>query len=100
MYITTHGFPLRFDIPPFDEKDRHDEALISYRGFQNPFAIIWDDLLNLFLSLLNSKGVCVIIDSCYAGGFNDPPYFKNRMKNNRMNANEWMQGFAEELSGN
>ncbi len=98
VYITTHGFPLRFDIPPFDEEDKHDEALVSYRGFQNPFAIIWDDLLNLLLSLLNSKGVCVVIDSCYAGGFNDPPYFNNRMKDNRVNANKWMHGFAEDLS--
>jgi len=67
VFISTHGYPLKFDIPPFDEEDKHDEALVSYKGFKNPFAIIWDDLLNLLLSLLNSKGVCVIIDSCYSG---------------------------------
>ena len=99
VYITTHGYPLRFDIPPFDEDDRRDEALISYKGFKHPWKIIWDDLLNLLLSLLNSKGVCVIVDTCYAGGFNDPPYFTNFMKNNRMKADEWMQEFAEDLSG-
>ncbi len=99
VYITTHGFPLSFDIPPFDEDDRKDEALISYKGFKHPWKIIWDDLLNLFLSLLNSKGVCVIIDSCFAGGFNDTPYFRNHLKDERMNADEWMHGFAEDLSG-
>jgi len=99
VYITTHGYPLGIDIPPFDEDDRKDEALISYKGFKHPWKIIWDDLLNLFLSLLNSKGVCVIVDSCYAGGFNDPPYFKNSLKDERMNADEWMHGFAEDLSG-
>jgi len=99
VYITTHGFPLSYDIPPFDEADKHDEALVSYRGFNHPWAIIWDDLLNLLLSLLNSEGVCVIIDSCYAGGFNDPPYFNNRMKGNIMNADEWMHEFAEDIRG-
>jgi len=99
VYITTHGFPLSFDIPPFDEEDKHDEALVTYRGFNHPWAIIWDDLLNFLLSLLNSKGVCVIIDSCYAGGFNDPPYFNNRMKGNNKNADEWMHEFAEDISG-
>ena len=75
VYIATHGFPLRFDIPPFDEDDECDEALVSYWGFKYPWSIIWDDLLNLMLSLLNSRGVCVAIDSCYSGGFNDPPFF-------------------------
>ena len=36
VFITTHGFPLRFDIPPFDEDDRRDEALVSYWGFKYP----------------------------------------------------------------
>jgi len=98
VYITTHGYPLGFDIPPRDEEDKQDEALVSYKGFKHPWAIIWDDLLNLLLSLLNSKGVCVIVDSCYSGGFNDPPYFQTRMKNNKMNANEWMHEFAEDIS--
>ncbi len=99
VYITTHGFPLSFDIPPFDEDDRRDEALVSYWGFKYPWRIIWDDLLNLLLSLLESKGVCVVIDSCYSGGFNDPPYFKSRRNDIRMKAVKWMQEFAEDISG-
>ena len=98
VYITTHGGQLSRDKWPWDEKDGRDEVLLSYRGFQYPWTIIRDDFLNLLLSLLNSKGVCVVVDSCYAGGFNDPPYFKNRMKENRMNAYEWMQEFVEDLS--
>lgn len=83
IYITTHGFPILFDLPPFDEKDGMDEALATYRGFlpfsnpwsweplANPFAIITDDELNYFLNRLESKGICLIVDSCHSGGFND-----------------------------
>jgi hypothetical protein len=80
VYITTHGAPLRnkngypVDLPPKDENDGADEMLVMYHGFARWYAFIWDDLLNFFLSLLQSKGVCLIIDSCYSGGFNDPPY--------------------------
>ena len=98
VYIATHGGQLSRDRLPWDEKDGCDEILMTHLGFMFPLVNIRDDFLNLLLSLLNSKGVCVIIDSCYAGGFNDPPYFRNRMKDNRMNANEWIQEFAEDLS--
>lgn len=80
VYLTTHGSPLYdpnghpLDLPPRDEADGADEILIMYDGFDNPFAIIWDDLLNFFLSLLKAKGVCLIVDSCFSGGFNDFPY--------------------------
>ncbi|MFX0210952.1 MAG: caspase family protein [Candidatus Hodarchaeota archaeon] len=109
VYITTHGGQLSKDIWPWDEKDGCDELLVSYLGFQFPWAIIWDDLLNLLLSLLNSKGVCLIVDSCFSGGFNDPPYFTNfirnkrgfpHMDNNQVSASEWMEEFAEDLRGN
>lgn len=79
VYITTHGSPLKdeygqpWDLPPRDEEDGVDEILIMYHGFENWYAFIWDDLLNFFLSLLQSKGVCLIVDSCYSGGFNDFP---------------------------
>jgi hypothetical protein len=99
VYITTHGLGLGLDIPPFDEEDGSDEALVSYRGFQLKMALIWDDLLNLLLSLLDSKGVCVIIDSCYAGGFNDPPFFSNLVYKNNMRSVEWMKEFAEDIQG-
>ena len=80
IYITTHGFPLRnsnglpLDIPPKDEPDGADEALVMYEGFQNWYSFIWDDMLNFFVSLLESEGVCLIVDSCYSGGFNDSPF--------------------------
>lgn len=80
IYLTTHGSPIYdtngspLDLPPIDETDGADEALIMYDGFENPYAIIWDDLLNLLLSLLRCRGVCIIVDSCFSGGFNDPPY--------------------------
>lgn len=86
VYITTHGFPLYLDdkpvdLPPRDENDGCDEALVTYWGFERPLAIIWDDELNLFLSLLKSPGVCLIVDSCFSGGFNDPPYWNNVLLN-------------------
>ncbi len=83
VYITTHGFPIIFDIPPFDEEDGMDEALATYRGFlplpnpwsweplANPFGILTDDLLNFLLNRLEAKGICFIVDSCHSGGFND-----------------------------
>ena len=76
VYITTHGVPLKvnglpLDLPPKDEADGADEALIMYHGFEYDYAFIWDDLLNFYLSRIESQGLCVIIDSCFAGGFND-----------------------------
>ncbi len=98
VYIATHGGQLSKDIWPRDEEDGKDEVLASYRGFKHPWTNIRDDFLNLLLSLLNSKGVCVIVDSCHAGGFNDPPYFKTRKDDNKIYANEWMHEFVEDLS--
>ncbi len=83
IYLTTHGFPIIFDLPPFDEEDGMDEALATYRGFlpfenpwsweplANPFAILTDDEINYFLNRLEAKGICLIVDSCHSGGFND-----------------------------
>jgi hypothetical protein len=83
IYFTTHGFPILFDIPPFDENDRMDEALATYTGFlpyenpwsweplANPFGILTDDLINFLLNRLEASGVCMIVDSCHSGGFND-----------------------------
>jgi hypothetical protein len=101
VYITTHGFPLNFnnaplDLPPKDEEDGADEALMTYYGFEYHH-VIWDDLLNFFLSRLESKGVCLIVDSCYSGGFNDPPLF-GKTSSNSYNAQSFTQGFAEELA--
>ena len=104
IYITTHGYPLGFDIPPIDEADGTDEALISFWGFAYPTAVLWDDELNVLLNRLESQGVCLIVDSCYAGGFNDPPdwgtvHVPFTMQSNAGQPTEWASGFAEEIRG-
>jgi hypothetical protein len=78
VYITTHGAPLQrnglpWDLPPKDEGDGADEFLVMYNGFSQWYGIIWDDLLNFLLSSIKCKGLCLIVDSCYSGGFNDMP---------------------------
>ena len=77
VYLTTHGSPLLdsqgnpIDLPPKDEADGADEMLIMYDGFDNNYQVVWDDLLNFFLNRIKAKGLCLIVDSCYSGGFND-----------------------------
>jgi hypothetical protein len=100
IYITTHGTPAQdkdgnpVDIFPKDEDDNADEVLIMYRGFDKWQDIIWDDLLNFFLRLMQSKGICLIIDSCYAGGFNDQ---YNPIKSNEMSSLIFTRDFIEEI---
>jgi len=71
VYITTHGNSINDDIPPIDEKDGKDEILVMYDGYVNKHSYVWDDLLNFFLTMIKSNGLCLIVDSCYSGGFND-----------------------------
>jgi len=77
VYLTTHGSPLKdlqgnyIDLPPKDEADGADEMLVMYEGFATWHEFIWDDLLNFYLGKIDSKGLCLIVDSCYSGGFND-----------------------------
>ena len=107
VFITTHGTPLGFDIPPLDEDDGTDEVLVSYWGFAYPGLFIWDDELNFLLNRLESQGVCLIVDSCFAGGFNDPPdwnitqrsLFPSKNYDNKMSSTEWIEGFAEDVRG-
>ena len=105
VYLSTHGFPLDVDIPPADEADGMDEALVSYWGFSFPMLFIWDDELNVLLNRLESKGVCLIVDSCYAGGFNDPPNWNKTgsltesQQQNELAAEEWVNGFGEDVRG-
>ncbi len=105
VYISTHGYYLPFDIPPLDEEDNADEFLITYWGFANDFSFIYDDELNVLLNQLESQGVCFIVDSCYAGGFNDPPnWITNNINNlnyvqNKISSEKWIQDFGLEASG-
>jgi hypothetical protein len=100
VYITTHGFPLKdengeiVDLPPKDEDDNVDEVLIMHEGFEEWYGNIWDDLLNFFLSILQSKGVCLIVDSCYSGGFNDKPMFSRTLTYAK---ESFIQGFIGNL---
>ena len=102
IYITTHGSPLKnletkepIDLPPKDEADGADEILVMYDGFETQYSFIWDDLLNFFLSMLQSKGVCLIVDSCFSGGFNDIP-FRGMVQN--YGVESFTDGLAKELS--
>ncbi len=102
IYLTSHGGPVYglsgpVDLPPKDEDDGCDEALTMYHGFDKWYAFIWDDLLNFFLSLLQSKGVCLIVDSCHAGGFNDEPMLAGTT-DEEYTAESFVQGFAGELA--
>ncbi|KAA0002734.1 MAG: hypothetical protein FE048_03135, partial [Thermoplasmata archaeon] len=103
IYLTTHGFPILFDLPPFDEEDGMDEALATYKGFlpienpwsweplANPFAIITDDEFNFLFNRLESKGIGIIVDSCHSGGFNDN-WSYSKITN-------WANEFAGEMKG-
>jgi hypothetical protein len=101
VYLTTHGYYLQkqgvpWDLPPKDEADGADEILIMYNGFSKPYGMIWDDLLNFFLSMIKCKGLCLIVDSCYSGGFNDPPY--NAIEQNKFTAESFVNGFVEDVA--
>ena len=101
IYIATHGSPLKnangmpVDLPPKDEADGADEILVMYDGFDKWYAFIWDDLLNFFLNLLDSQGVCLIVDSCYSGGFNDCPYGETMPE---YTVESFVKGFAEDVA--
>ena len=82
VYLTTHGYYLTrngapWDLPPKEEPDGKDEFLFMYNGYSKRYGIVWDDLLNFFLSLIKCKGLCLIVDSCYSGGFNDMPLLRS-----------------------
>lgn len=89
VYITTHGAPLfnHMDLPPKDEADGVDECLIMYYGFEDYNDKIIDDTLSFLFGLLQSKGLCVIIDSCYSGGFDDPVNIKQTQILTKLHSN-------------
>jgi len=103
VYITTHGNQLRdahgqpWDLPPKDdEADGSDEILVMYNGFNKWYGIIWDDMLNFFLSMIKCKGLCLIVDSCYSGGFNDPSY--NDINPGQFSAQSFTKGFIQDVA--
>ncbi len=106
VYLTTHGNHLYksqgipWDLPPKDEPDGSDEILVMYNGFTKWYGIIWDDLLNFFLSIIKCQGLCLIVDSCYSGGFNDEPIPLNigNQKKFTGTAESFANGFVESLS--
>jgi hypothetical protein len=106
FYISTHGAPL-YDMPPRDENGGYDTALLMYDTYRTkigdwfigfPFKLyyLFDDTINTWLCNLRCKGVCVIIEACFAGGFNDPP--RNTMQTTPI-ASEWMKNLGKQLSG-
>ncbi len=108
VYITTHGNHLYspfngqpWDLPPKDEADGSDEVLIMYNGFDKWYGFITDDLLNFFLSMIRCQGLCLIVDSCYSGGFNDPPMFGTTRQNRQVSytAESYSEGFVQSVAG-
>jgi len=105
VYLTTHGSHLHnfkgyiLDLPPKDEADGSDEILMMYNGFVQWYGFIWDDLLNFMLSRIQCKGLCLIVDSCYSGGFNDPPYQGISGHQDSFNASSFTKGLMEDVAG-
>jgi hypothetical protein len=86
FYITTHGSPVQKDVYPKDENGGVDTALYMYDTYRtqigdwpncwylcipNKLYYLYDDTINTWLCNLRCEGVCVIIEACYAGGFDD-----------------------------
>ena len=103
VYITTHGGQLTkndlpLDLPPKDEEDGADEVLVMYQGFDQWYSIIWDDLLNFFLGLIKAQGLCLIVDSCYSGGFNDDVFVQTTQPQYNYDAESYAEDLSEELA--
>lgn len=104
LYITTHGARLRnkddlpMDLPPKDENDGDDEALVMYYGFERWYDFMTDDMLKFFLRFMQSDGVCMIIDSCFGGGFNDPMKAGRSQTFVSSSAEEFTKGFLDDIS--
>jgi len=90
VFLSTHGSPLNspkgtgLDLPPKDENDSVDEMLVTYWGFAIPTDVLIDDDVNVEMNRLPSQNECLIVDSCYAGGFNDHWKILNAKTQNRV----------------
>lgn len=104
IYLTTHGYYLEkqdlpWDMFPKEEPDGRDEELLMYNGFSTNYGIIWDDLLNFFLSIIRCQGLCLVVDSCYSGGFNDRPVsIMNQKRYTAMSCQENEESFGSDFS--
>lgn len=104
VYLTTHGYYLTkqgapWDLFPKDEPDGKDEFLFMYNGFSTSYGIIWDDLLNFFLSIIRCQGLCLVVDSCYSGGFNDRPVsITNQRRYTAMSSQENELSYGSDFS--
>ncbi len=97
IFFATHGGSIAYDFPPFDEADKMDEILATYHGFLDfPYNFLYgsitDDRINYFLNRLESKAICLIVDSCHSGGFND-----NYRLFGKMNAEDFSKGFTTDM---
>jgi hypothetical protein len=106
FYIATHGTPF-YDLFPRDENGGYDTALYMYDTYRTRIGnyficfppklhYLFDDTINTWLSNLHCKGVCVIIEACFAGGINDPP---RTTKQTAIKRSEWINTFTQKLSG-
>lgn len=104
VYITTHGAQMRhnglpWDLPPKDESDGMDEFLMMYNGFDKWYSIMWDDPLNFLLSMVKCQGMCLIVDSCFSGGFNDRPLtYTNQQRVVLMSCMEGEESYGSDFS--
>jgi hypothetical protein len=104
VYLTTHGYYLTkqglpWDLFPKEEPDGKDEFLFMYNGFSTNYGIIWDDLLNFFLSIIRCQGLCLVVDSCYSGGFNDRPLsITNQRRYTAMSSQENELSYGSDFS--
>jgi hypothetical protein len=92
-----HGMMVRELIPPFDEEDHYDGHLTTYMTSElvSPnssllqqllgtyTSTISDDQLNRLLGKLEAKGICVLIEACAGGEYDDPPTTSLENRNQR-----------------
>ncbi|MBN1860601.1 MAG: caspase family protein [Candidatus Thermoplasmatota archaeon] len=109
VYFATHGSPI-YDMPPVDENGGYDTALYMYDTyrtqlgkwpncwywcFPNKLYYLYDDTINRYLNRLKCDGVCLIIEACFAGGFNDT--YSTGIQTTYL-AFEWMKNLGRQLS--
>jgi hypothetical protein len=109
FYVASHGQE-GFDMPPRDENGRGDCLLWMYDTYRtmvgqypdcwywcmpNRLYYLYDDTVNTWLSHLRCKGVCVIVEACQAGGFNDTP--RTGIQTTQL-PSQWMEHLGKKLS--